>query len=996
MAVKKSSCGSFQKYSEKIFIAVLLISGLLALTLTGAIASHKQIKSEQISANTANPTIGQCPIYPADNTWNTDISNYPVHPNSDNYVSFIDGGNNPNVHPDFGTVYQGIPIGIPFNIVNGTQAKVNVIFDFADESDPGPYPIPAHPKVEGLPDGTDVGPSNCNGDCHLLMLDQDNCLLYELYAVSRDSSGNWHAGSGAIFNLATNDLRPIGWTSADAAGLAILPGLIKYDEFAAGQINHALRFTVQQTQKAYILPATHYASNITNANAPPMGLRFRLKASYDISGFDPRIQNILIALKTYGLIVADNGSNWYISGAPDSRWDDDLLHTLTQVHGSDFEAVYTGDPITSNPNTFTPSISGFSPATGATGANVFISGENLMGATSVLFNGTSASFSNIGATILSAKVPSNATSGLLSMMSDNGAASSANMFTVVTTKPPTITSFTPTSGPIGSNVTITGTGLSDVTAVTINSIEVSNITINSATSITVTVPAGASTGKIHVTNPANNVYSATNFTIVPSVVSFAPTSAIPGSSVTITGTSLTGTTAVKFGGIAATTFSVNSDSQIVATVPATAMSGSISVTTPSGSASSSAAFTVIKPPTISSLSPTSGAVGSKVTINGSNFGGTTAVSFNGVSASFTVTSNTMISATVPNGATTGKVSVTNPAGSATSATSFGIKPGISSFAPAAGLPNSSVVITGTSFTGATAVKFGTVSATFNVDADTQITATVPATASTGSISVTTAGGTATSATSFIVIKPPTISSFTPTSGAVGATVTINGTNLNSVTDVEFTAAAGTVNAGAITVVSATSIKVIAPGGAVTGKISVTNAAGTATSTATFKVLPKITSFAPAAGLPGSSVVITGTSFTGATAVKFGTVSATFNVDADTQITATVPATALTNKINVTTPSGTAMSATSFTVIKPPTITSFSPTSGKVGATVTINGTNLSSATNVLFNGTDAGAITVVSATQIKVIVPAGATTGKLMVTNPAGSANSTGTFTVTP
>jgi hypothetical protein len=275
-------------------------------------------------------TIAGCPIFPADNVWNTPIDHLPLDSHSSAYITAI--GATKGLHPDFGTIWEGAPIGIPYNVVPGTQAKVSIEFDYADESDPGPYPIPPNPLIEGGPDS--------DGDRHVLVLDEDNCILYETFYSWPQLDGSWQAGSGAIFDLNSNDLRPRGWTSADAAGLPILAGLIQYDEVAAGEIRHAIRFTAPQTQKAYIWPARHYASTLTGTNYPPMGQRFRLKASFDISPFSPEVQVILRALKKYGMILADNGSSWFISGAPDSRWNDDMLvNELKLVKGSDFEAV---------------------------------------------------------------------------------------------------------------------------------------------------------------------------------------------------------------------------------------------------------------------------------------------------------------------------------------------------------------------------------------------------------------------------------------------------------------------------------------------------------------------------------------------------------------------------------------------------------------------------------------------------------------------------------
>jgi hypothetical protein len=284
------------------------------------------------------PTIGNCPTFPADNIWNTPVDQLPVSPNSATYINTI--GVSTPVHPDFGTVYNGAPNGIPFITVPGTQTKYPVTFQYASESDPGPYAIPLNAPIEGG--------SQSTGDRHAIAIDTDDCILYELYAAYPQAS-SWQAGSGVVFNLESDNLRPATWTSADAAGLPIFPGLVRYDEVLAGAIHHALRFTVPQTQKAYVWPARHYASSLTGTQYPPMGVRFRLKASFDISGFSAANQVILQALKKYGMMIADNGSAWYLSGAPDSRWSDDDLHNLTKVIGSDFEVVDV-TPLMVNPN----------------------------------------------------------------------------------------------------------------------------------------------------------------------------------------------------------------------------------------------------------------------------------------------------------------------------------------------------------------------------------------------------------------------------------------------------------------------------------------------------------------------------------------------------------------------------------------------------------------------------------------------------------------------
>ena len=289
----------------------------------------------------ATPTIGDGPLgigaslngaraFPDNNPWNQDVSSSPIDPNSDNLIASI--GLSTGLHADFGTVYDGHPNGIPYVVVAASQPKISISsFEYSDESDVGPYPIPQDAPIEGGPDG--------DGDRHILILDRENFILYELYHAFF-AAGRWTAGSGAIFDLKTNDLRPAGWTSADAAGLPIFPGLVRYDEVVEqGEIRHALRFTVQRSRRAYVPPARHFASSSTDPNLPPMGMRVRLKQSFDVSGYPAQVQVILIALKKYGMFVADNGSNWFISGAPDARWNDDQLSTLRGVHGSDFEVI---------------------------------------------------------------------------------------------------------------------------------------------------------------------------------------------------------------------------------------------------------------------------------------------------------------------------------------------------------------------------------------------------------------------------------------------------------------------------------------------------------------------------------------------------------------------------------------------------------------------------------------------------------------------------------
>src|SRR5450631_611788 len=287
-----------------------------------------------LAAALANPAAASAiltvrPMFPADNVWNVAIDQLPVDANSAAYITTI-GASKP-VHPDFGTVYAGAPNGIAYVVVPGAQLRVPVTFTYAPESDPGPYPIPADAPIEGG--------AQSSGDRHVLIVDRDAAKLYELFAAYPNTDGSWRAGSGAVFDLTSNALRPATWTSADAAGLPILPGLVRYEEVFAGEIAHALRFTAPQTRNAFIWPARHQASDLTDAKYPPMGQRFRLKQSVNISGFGHNVQIILRALKKYGMFLADNGSSWFLSGAPDPRWDDDELHQLGSLHGSDFEAV---------------------------------------------------------------------------------------------------------------------------------------------------------------------------------------------------------------------------------------------------------------------------------------------------------------------------------------------------------------------------------------------------------------------------------------------------------------------------------------------------------------------------------------------------------------------------------------------------------------------------------------------------------------------------------
>jgi hypothetical protein len=300
--------------------AVRVLAVVAALTLAAGVPA----------AGAPSLAASGCPLFPADNVWHADVSRLPAHPRSGAYLAAI--GRGAGIHADFGSgTWDGGPIGIPYTVVPASQPKVPVSFGYAGESDPGPYPIPPGAPVEGGPDA--------GGDRHVLVVQAGTCRLYELFDAHREGAG-WRAGSGAVFDLRANRLRPDGWTSADAAGLPILAGLVRYEEVARGRVDHAIRVTVDRSQAAHLWPARHHAGQ-AGASLPPMGLRLRLRAGVDIAGFPSQARVILQAMRTYGLVVADNGSSGFIGGVPDERWDNDALHQLGRITLADFEAVDT-------------------------------------------------------------------------------------------------------------------------------------------------------------------------------------------------------------------------------------------------------------------------------------------------------------------------------------------------------------------------------------------------------------------------------------------------------------------------------------------------------------------------------------------------------------------------------------------------------------------------------------------------------------------------------
>jgi len=323
----------FLELSGLVLAALFLLQGCTGAGDSGT--PSPQGSAGNTSALGVNASLQGARPFPDDNPWNTPIDSDPLDPDSDILIDGI--GRTATLHPDFGADWNGGPFGIPYIVVSGDTPKVPVSFQYADESDPGPYPIPPGAPIEGG--------ATSQGDRHILVVDRDNRKLCELFAAYPSGTG-YSAGSGAIFDLSSNALRPAGWTSADAAGLPIFPGLVRYDEVMEGKvIRHALRFTAARTRRAYVYPARHYASASTDPSLPPMGMRVRLKAGIDISGFPPGARVVLQALKTYGMILADNGGNWFLSGAPDSRWNDDVLNTLKRLTGNEFEVVKMG-PLT--------------------------------------------------------------------------------------------------------------------------------------------------------------------------------------------------------------------------------------------------------------------------------------------------------------------------------------------------------------------------------------------------------------------------------------------------------------------------------------------------------------------------------------------------------------------------------------------------------------------------------------------------------------------------
>jgi predicted small lipoprotein YifL len=645
-----------------------------------------------------------------------------------------------------------------------------------------------------------------------------------------------------------------------------------------------------------------------------------------------------------------------------------------------------------------PIVSNITPSIGLVGSNVAIIGSNFTGVTAVKFsNGVSASYTINNDGLITATVPPGSTTGPITLSRIGCSDVQTTSFAVLAC--PTISGTSSSAGLIGSSLTINGTNLTGVSSVTFSNGIAASFTVDSATQISTTVPVGAITGPIILGKAGcSNVQTAT-FTLIPcpTIGGFTPGNGLIGSSVVITGSGFTGVTAVRFSNNVSAIFSIDSATQITATVPAGVISGPITITRPGCSEIQTGSFTVIPCPSIGGFSPGNGLIGSSVVITGSGFTGMTAVRFsNNVSATFSIDSATQITATVPVGAVSGPIMTTRPGCSDIQTGSFTVIPcpTIGGFSPGNGLIGNSVVITGSGFTGVTAVRFSNnVSATFSIDSATQITATVPAGAVSGAITITRPGCSDIQTGSFTVIPCPTIGGFSPGNGLIGSSVVITGSGFTGVTAVRFS---NNVSA-TFSIDSATQITATVPAGAVSGAITITRPGCSEIQTGSFTVIPcpTIGGFTPGNGLTGSNVVISGSGFTGVTAVRFSNnVSAIFSIDSATQITATVPPAAVSGPITITRPGCSDIQTGAFTVIPCPSINGFSPGSGAVGTSVVVTGNNLTGVTAVKFNNNASASFTVDSATQITAVVPSNAVTGAITIGRPGCSDVQTASFTV--
>ena len=648
-----------------------------------------------------------------------------------------------------------------------------------------------------------------------------------------------------------------------------------------------------------------------------------------------------------------------------------------------------------------PTVTSFTPALGKPGTQVVISGSGFSTATQVKFDSAVADFSAASDNQIVTTVPGDATTGPIRVTNPSGLGNSSSNFAVA----PRISELDPTRGAINTTVTIYGYNFVGTTNVLFNSKRAS-FGVTAATQIRATVPFGATNGPITIMTPAGVAVTTNNFLVIgpaPIIDGFTPGIGGPGTFVQITGVNFTNVTSVKFNGVAdPTTTNASAPTQIQATVPANATTGPITVTTSAGTATSTNNFIVTRAPVITNFFPAIGKAGqTQVTIEGLNLGPTnnvTGISFAGASVSgWGFPAENQISVTVPPGAITGPIRVTNTVNVGVSSNDFIVTraPIVTGFEPIAAAPGDQIRIDGINFTSVPSpggVKFnGANSKSNTVTADTLLFAYVPNNATTGPLTVTNSFGAGSSTEDFTVIgNLPVISDFSPDSGARGTPVTINGKNFIGLVTVKFN---GVVDPTTTTAPAPTQIRATVPGNATTGPITVTTSAGTSTNSNIFYVPPRLTGFTPTSGVVGTNVVINGANFTGATGVLFNTASANFSVNASNKLTTTVPTNATTGPLTVITPGGIIISTNTFRVL--PNITSFSPTLGPVGTLVTILGTSFFDVTNVSFNNVNSANFTVVSSTEIRAEVPPTATTGPIRVSTPDGIAVSATNFLVT-
>ncbi|WP_162428134.1 IPT/TIG domain-containing protein [Pontibacter pudoricolor] len=648
----------------------------------------------------------------------------------------------------------------------------------------------------------------------------------------------------------------------------------------------------------------------------------------------------------------------------------------------------------------TPTVTEFTPASGPVGTEVTIKGTKFDNVTSLnIAGGTITSFTKVSDTEIKAKVPATATGGTVRVYSNIGTGVSSSSFSVTGT--PTINSFSPASGPVNSEVIITGSNFTNANSVYIGSGLVTDFSIISDTQIRAIVPNTASTGRIQVYTAQGRSVSSFNFAVegAPVISSFSPAKGVVGTLMTIKGRNFSEASIVYIGSGSTTNFTIISDTEIQITVPSISSSGIVRVYSNSGRASSSGQFVLENSPVITSFSPTSGPVGTEITILGEKFTGTNIVYVgNGSTTGFTVVSDTELKVTVPALATSGKIIVRTTTGQVTSRDVFTLTgaPEIHSFTPSLGPVGTVVTIKGLNFTGATLVYFGSGStSSFTVVSDTEIKVTVPSLASTGTVQVRTPNGRALSSSYFTVTGAPSITSFSPTSGPVGTEITILGEKFTG-TNIVYVGNGSTTG---FTVVSDTELKVTVPALATSGKIIVRTTTGQVTSRDVFTLTgaPEIHSFTPSLGPVGTVVTIKGLNFTGATLVYFGSGStSSFTVVSDTEIKVTVPSLASTGTVQVRTPNGRALSSSYFTVTGAPSITSFTPAFGPVGTEMTITGENFTGTNRIYIGSGSTTSFTLVSDTQLKVIVPSTATTGTLIVRATTGQVTSRETYTLSP